>query len=62
MHGASSGENGPAQRSSSWTREFNMTAKQADVYVQHRSGSDVALINAMMYVGILPEDPRTRNS
>ncbi len=29
---------------------FNMTAKQADVYVQHRSGSDVALVNAMMYV------------
>jgi formate dehydrogenase alpha subunit len=27
-----------------------MTAKQADVYVQFRSGSDVALVNAMMYV------------
>ena len=27
-----------------------MTAKQADIYVQHRSGSDVALMNAMMYV------------
>jgi formate dehydrogenase (coenzyme F420) alpha subunit len=29
---------------------FNTTAKQADLYVQFRSGSDVALINAMMYV------------
>jgi formate dehydrogenase major subunit len=29
---------------------FNMTAKQADIYVPFRSGTDVALLNAMMYV------------
>lgn len=29
---------------------FNMTAKHADLYVQFRSGTDVALVNAMMYV------------
>ncbi|WP_424359548.1 formate dehydrogenase subunit alpha [Methanocella sp. MCL-LM] len=28
---------------------FNITAKQADIFVQHRSGTDVALLNAMMY-------------
>lgn len=29
---------------------FNMTAKHADLYVQFRSGTDVALLNAMMHV------------
>lgn len=29
---------------------YNMTAKQSDMYIQFRSGTDVALVNAMMYV------------
>jgi formate dehydrogenase major subunit len=29
---------------------YNITAKQSDIFVQFRSGTDVALVNAMMYV------------